>query len=515
MILTSRSYGWYGFIWLIAFVLGACGTEPTVVRVTLAPTQIGMDAPIYTATATFTASPTVTATDTATATATSTATPTATPTPTATDTPTNTPTATPTPSPTPPLVTLTSPAPSYVQAIVMRPAEFSTSNGWSCGDFPCEDDIEGWYERIGVAPGFSHGFVGSFGGQVHQITYGHDGRLYATRIDPVTRVGAVYVMNEDGSTERYSDWLISPIGLAFQPNSDTLYVSARMTLHEGGGLWRVETDGRTTPVVTDLPCCYDELTNQPNGMTFGADGYLYMGIGALTDRGESTDPATRPYDDIHPLEAGILRIHPHTGEVERIASGIRNPYDVTMDGNGRLFATDSGLVTGQGDRLLAIQTGAFYGFPFYRLRGCAECPPTRGDMPTQPDLITFVDYTLPRGLVAYTGAHYPSNLFNTLFVALWNGTEKAQRIAWIDPLRDANPSEPDEVFEPFPFMTGLVRPIDVVQDPHGALVVADSIYGHIWRVTYDDAPPVRPTSTPSEAQNSISPLFATNTPVGN
>jgi hypothetical protein len=79
-------------------------------------------------------------------------------------------------------------------------------------------------------------------------------------------------------------------------------------------------------------------------------------------------------------------------------------------------------------------------------------------------------------------------------------------------------------------VTGLVRPIDVIQDADGALVVADSIYGHIWRIRYtgDATPTIRATTAPinqapadatleatAEATTSVLPLFATNTPVNN
>ena len=50
--------------------------------------------------------------------------------------------------------------------------------------------------------------------------------------------------------------------------------------------------------------------------------------------------------------------------------------------------------------------------------------------------------TLPRGIVAYTGSQFPSNLFGNLFVAFWNGTTDSQRIVRIDepPEYDAPPS---------------------------------------------------------------------------
>lgn len=449
---------------------------------TVAPTQ-PPSAPIYTPTPTFT--PTLTVTPSLTPTLTPTLT--LTPSPTLTPTPTMTPTLTPSVTPTQPLWTLT--PPSHVgapSAFENAPANFAPTAGWSCSDFPCEDDIDGFMRRIRVPEGYQLEHVGRFPGQPLQITYGPDGRLYATMMENGgTRMGAVYAMAEDGLAVRYSEALLSPIGLAFQPGTDVLYVSARMPGDKGGGIWRIPSGGgEPIPVIEDLPCCYSLIDNQPNGMIFGPDGYLYIGVGALTDHAEPPNPKIAQMIALQPFEASILRIQPHTSEIEVYASGLRNPYDITFDSSGQFYATDQGLVSGQGDRVVAINEGRHYGWPFWKTRGCVECPIKPANVTITPDLLAFPNFSIPRGLVAYTGTQFPANMFNSLFVALWNGTENAQRVVRIDPqnlprLTDENPFPPSE-----PFITGLIRPIDVAIAPDGSLVVADFIYGHIWRVRY-------------------------------
>ncbi|NWF67811.1 MAG: PQQ-dependent sugar dehydrogenase [Chloroflexi bacterium] len=466
------------FLILTSAVSIACAPQSQVIRATVAATQIGAGAPLYTATPTFSPTPTVT--------------PTATPSPTRTPTPTPTSTATqtrtPTPVPTTALLTLT-PASSEgaPPAVPALSAGLSASEGWTCGDFPCADDIVGFMLRIQVPPGFRLQHVGRFPGQPLQITYGPDGRLYAALLTDGARNGAVYAMDADGSSTLYAGPFVSPIGLAFQPGTDVLYVSARLTPTQGGGLWRVTGDGQIETVLDNLPCCFQVIDNQPNGLVFGPDGYLYLGVGALTDHLEAAPEVARrqPFADLVPYEASVLRIQPHTGVVEVYAEGIRNPYDLTFDAAGQFYATDNGLLSGPGDRLLALTPGGHYGWPYWRNRGCADCPLLRADITYQPDLLRFPDYTLPRGLVAYTAMQFPQNYFNTLFVALWNGREGAQRIVNIDPRA---PSIGAEGYVPTPFVTGLIRPVDVALAPDGALVVADFIYGHIWRVSYIGAP---------------------------
>jgi hypothetical protein len=413
-------------------------------------------------------------------------TPTATFTDAATVTASATPTITPTltPAGTQPLVTLTPAAPGAVPPFQHQAASFSPLEGWSCGDFPCADDIDGFLQRIRVPEGYTLEHAGRFPGQPMQITYGRDGRLYATVLENGSRSGAVYALDADGAAQRIGPTLISPVGLAFQPGTDVLYVSARITLEQGGGLWRINPDGSAHLVIDDLPCCFSTIDNQPNGLTFGPDGYLYLGVGSTTDHLESDTPDAQEFTTMHPLEAAVLRIQPHTGEVEAFARGIRNPYDVAFSPTDQLYASDNGLVTGPGDRLLRVDQDANYGWPYWRERGCAQCPLTGFGLTLSPDLVRFPDYSLPRGLVVYDGASFPSNLFGSVFVALWNGTPDGQRVVRIDPA--ALPTDLEN-YTPEPFITGLIRPVDVAVAPDGSLVVADFIYGHVWRVRYTGA----------------------------
>ena len=145
-------------------------------------------------------------------------------------------TLTPTPAGTQPLYTLTPPSSAGAPAAADRAMRRSARRrGWTCDDFPCEDDIDGFLKRIQVPPGFQVEYIGQFPGEPVQITYGQDGRLYATVLENGTRTARSTLWMRTARPTRYSGDFVSPLGLAFQPGTDVLYVSARVTLEQGGG----------------------------------------------------------------------------------------------------------------------------------------------------------------------------------------------------------------------------------------------------------------------------------------
>ena len=352
-------------------------------------------------------------------------------------------------------------------------ASVPTPSGTSCGDYPCDDDIGGWLNRIHLPAGFMALYVASMpaGEQPTSISVGPGGRLFAAAMG-----GAIYVFAHDGTPSVYAEGLHLPTGIAFRPGTDEMFVASRVfppnVSPNAGKVTVIQPDGSWQDIVTGLPCCYTPIMHQPNSVAFGPDGKVYLSIGALADHGEIPGQigvqATR-----HPFEAGILRFNPDGSGLERYAAGLRNPYDLAFDMSGRLFATDNGPDVGGPEWLYEIEEGGHYSYPYYDF--CEICPDPPPEATILPPIATFIPHGAISGITAYTAKAFPGDYINNLFVALWSafpGAQKVVRIETDSPVRTSD------------FVLGLAAPVDLTQSPDGALLIADWATGHIFKIAY-------------------------------
>ena len=368
-----------------------------------------------------------------------------------TETVTPRPTSSHTASPTPTATNTPAPAPT--------PTPFDKY----CGDYPCKEDIGGWLERIELPLNFlvSHRAQLPNEERPTSLTYGPEGRLFASSME-----GNIYAFDSGGESTLYAQGFHLPIGLAFRPGSSVLYVAARSfpPAHRpnSGKVTIVRPDRTQTDIVTGLPCCYTTEMHQPNSLAFGPDGKVYLSIGAMSDH---LEPSTA-------LEAAVLRFDPDGGSLERFAGGLRNPYDLSFDADGRLFVTDNGPDYGGPELLYYVEQGAQLRFPYYH--DCDFCPQAPPGVEITDPIATFIPHGAITGITTYTYNTFPDQYYNSLFVALWSAFPGAQKIVHVQTF----PTKTTD------FMLGLAAPIDVTQTPSGGLVVADWATGHIFEVSF-------------------------------
>ena len=440
----------FGLILFVLAWLVGCGGEQTAVSPTTTPTL-----PTATSLPTVAAAPT-TAAEPATATPES----------------ISVAPATETAVPTPDLVAITA-TPVAVVPDVERPVlsvvtqpDYAESE---CSDkYPCNEDIAAWEARIQVPDGFQATYFTRIDGKPTVMTFGPDGLIYIATLD-----GHVLTVDSSGQVATVLEGLLWPTGLAFQPGTNNLYISSRVSNEGVGGeaqisLWR---DGQLRQIVGGLPCCYTSL-HAANGIAFGPDGYGYVGVGGRADHGEILleGPDQGKQDELQPLEAAIVRFSPDGSEVSAYARGLRNSYDLAWDANGRLYATDNSPDFGPPDELNLVEPGKEYGYPWFDCGSCFSPPP---GVEITPPIYEFVPHSAPTGVTTYLAEQFPG-FYNGVFAVLWSAFPGAQKVVYFD---EGGINATD-------FAMGFAQPMDVAVGPEGSLYVVDHATGIIFRIDY-------------------------------
>ncbi len=284
-------------------------------------------------------------------------------------------------------------------------------------------------------------------------------------------------------------------------------------------------------VVSDFPEQHQHATKS---LAFGADGTLYVGVGAPSNACQKRDRVEHsPGMDPCPLLAmhgGIWRFKADvTGqtasESQRYATGLRNMVAIAwntqsqalygvMMGRDQLHGNWPGKFTVEqsaelpAEEFLRIEQGANYGWPYCYYDGIQQklvlAPEYGGDgskvgrcSQYTPPLQAFPAHWAPEAMVFYSGKAFPAPYRGGAFVAFhgsWNRAPLPQKgfvVAFV-PFRNGKPSGHWRVFATGFAGGGVIhspadarfRPVGVAVGPHGALYIADSQSGWIWRVTY-------------------------------
>jgi glucose/arabinose dehydrogenase len=215
--------------------------------------------------------------------------------------------------------------------------------------------------------------------------------------------------------------------------------------------------------------------------------------------GSNSNAAEKGIDkEVH--RAAILEIDPKTKQMRVFATGLRNPNGLAWQPEtGELWTVvnerdelGSDLVP---DYLTSVRDGFFYGWPYSYFGQHVD---TRVQ-PQRPDLVAKAavpDYALgphtgSLGLAFYKEGALPSRYAGGAFIGQhgsWNREPLSGYKVIFVPFAKGKPSGPAE-----DVLTGFVnaegeaqgRPVGVVFDRTGALLVADDVGNTIWRVSGD------------------------------
>jgi glucose/arabinose dehydrogenase len=295
--------------------------------------------------------------------------------------------------------------------------------------------------------------------------------------------------DKDGIAEKhvFLENLNSPFGMALV--GDQFYVAnadALMRFPYVANETRIKGAGEK---VADLPAGRNHhwtksLLASKNG------SHLYVGVGSNSNAAENGMEEERN-------RAAILAIDPKIGASRVYASGLRNP--VGMDWNpvtGQLWVTvnerdelGDNLVP---DYMTSVRPGAFYGWPYSYFGQHLDPRVKPQNMPlagaaVMPDY-ALGSHTASLGLAFVDDARFGQEYANGVFIGQhgsWNRYPLAGYRVIFVPFRNGKPSGP-----PKEILTGFLnpngeargRPVSVLVDRRGGLLVADDVGGVVWRV---------------------------------
>jgi glucose/arabinose dehydrogenase len=306
------------------------------------------------------------------------------------------------------------------------------------------------------------------------------------------RISLLRDANGDGVAETrtvFLQGLRSPFGMTLV--GEDLYVAdtdalLRFPYRTG------ETSIAAAPVkVRDLPGLPIDYHWTKNVIASPDGAKLYVTVGSNSNVGEKGM-------DKEVGRAAIWEIDRRSGEGRLFATGLRNPNGMGWEPQTGVLWTvvnerdeiGNDLVP---DYLTSVRDGGFYGWPYsYYGRHVDERV-----KPQRPDLVAKAvvpDYGLGShtgslGMTFSAGARLPATYANGVFVGQHGSWNRAQfngyKVIFV-PFAGGGPNGPTmDVLTGFVDKNGkaLGRPVGVVIDKSGALLVADDVGNTIWRVT--------------------------------
>jgi len=339
-----------------------------------------------------------------------------------------------------------------------------------------------------LPPGFVLEVVSDDVPNARQLALGPEGTIFAgTRRD-----GRVWALR-DGVRYTLAEGLTLPSGVAVHDGD--LYIAAVSHLYRLRGIEDALAAPPALEVITDaLP------TEKHHGwkhIEFDSDGQLLIPVGAPCN---ICDP--------EPPYASLLRMDRNSGAYEVIAQGIRNTVGFDFEpGTGALWFSDNGRDM-LGDEIPPEELnrldapGAHFGYPY--VHGGAVLDPEFGAGHRLEDYAApearLPAHSAPLGLAFYTGSAFPERYRGALFFAEHGSWNRSQKMGYKVSVAFL---EGGKIQRIEPFLTGFLdgettlgRPVDVLVEPSGALLVSDDHRGAVYRIRY-----AGPSATPTLARS--------------
>jgi glucose/arabinose dehydrogenase len=337
-------------------------------------------------------------------------------------------------------------------------------------------------DKLKVPAGFKVEVYANGLANARSLARGTDGTIFVgTR-----QVGRVYAITEkDGkrTVKTIAEKLHRPNGVAFKDGALFVAELSRVLRYDDIEK-KLDNPPEPKVIYEDLP------KDEPHGWKFigiGPDNKLYVPIGSPCNICEP--PATH---------GQIRRINLDGSGAEVVARGVRNSVGFDWQpGTGNLWFTDNGRdwlsESVPNDELNRVTKPGeeSFGFPYCHQgdlldiehgwgKSCAEFTPPAAKMGP---------HSASLGMRFYTGAMFPAQYKNAIFVARHGSWNKTARVG--GDIQVVTLSADGSVAKMEDFLTGFLqenvyvgRPVDVLVMPDGSLLVSDDYNGAVYRISY-------------------------------
>lgn len=233
-------------------------------------------------------------------------------------------------------------------------------------------------------------------------------------------------------------------------------------------------------VIPDLPT---EGAHWTRTVAFGPDGMLYLSVGSSCNICLETEP----------IRAAVSRAAPDGGDLEIIATGLRNAVGLAFQpGTDDLWATVNERDL-QGneippDLITIVQEGANYGWPSCLPPDATPQEPGADCSGVTPPTLGIQAHSAPLGLTFYEGEGVPAEFSGDLIVAQhgsWNRQPPAAPKLLLIDFEDGEPISARDFATGWQTASGARwgRPAGVVVAPDGSLIVSDDSNGMLYRIS--------------------------------
>ncbi len=353
--------------------------------------------------------------------------------------------------------------------------------------------------QLKVPPGFRVSVFAERMNNPRMLALAPNGDIFCVESRP-NRVTVLRDSDGDGRAEfrrTFARGLNLPFGIAF--HRGYLYVAntgsvVRWPYRAG----QTQAAGKREVIIRGIP---ERGYNQhwTRNIRFDASGKtLYLTVGSW--KNVAVEPPPRASVVAYAVSADGRP----AGKGRLFATGLRNPVGLDFHPQSGVLWTTVNERDYLGDDLVpdfftSVRQGDFFGWPHYYI-GKNHDP----RMPERPDLrrrarvpdILFTAHSAPLGFRFYRGQQFPKAYRGDAFVALHGSTNRSRRTGYkVVRVRFNDQGKPIGGYEDF--LTGWMlgetrrevwgRPVGIIEDRHGALLIADDGGNRIWRVTYTGA----------------------------